>query len=82
MSVCGVKSGLEWLMPIFLIVSAVFWFASAWIGRNSFLHTPIGKLERAFTWQARLNAVAALTAGLTAVVQLIIWYMPVCRSFS
>jgi hypothetical protein len=73
---CHLKEGLEFLMPLFAVAAAIFWFASAGIGFRLF--------ERYLKWQASsFNAVAALCAGIAALIQLAITYfLPLCRAFA
>jgi hypothetical protein len=64
------------------LFAAGFWFWASWVGRGSFLNTPLMHLDRTMTLQARYNAIAAFCAGLSAVLQLIVLKMPVCRAFA
>ncbi len=81
MSVCDLKTALEWIGAVLAIGAAAFWFRASWIGRGSFLNTPMAHLDRIMTLQARYNAVAAFCAGISAVLQLTVLQMPVCRAF-
>jgi hypothetical protein len=82
MEICDVKTALEWSSAGSAAFAALFWFYASWIGRGSFLNTPMAHLDRIMTLQARYNAVAAFCAGVSAVLQLIVLRMPVCRAFS
>jgi hypothetical protein len=65
------------------LAAAAFWFYASWISRGTFTKTIIDELDRIFQRQAQCNAIAALCAGLAAMLQIIVvWFMPVCRAFA
>ena len=82
MSICGLKTALEILTALAAVGAAAFWFYASWIARGSFLDTAIKEFDRVQTLQARYNASAALCAGASALLQLAVTQMPVCRAFS
>jgi hypothetical protein len=83
MTICDVKTGCEILSAVLAFLAAGFWFYSSWIARGSFLQTVIAEYDRVVTAQARYNAIAALCAGLAAILQIIVvGFMPVCRAFA
>jgi hypothetical protein len=80
-TICDIKSICEALSGLGALSAAGFWFYASWISRRSFLNTPIIELDRMLGLQARYNAVAALSAGIAALLQLAVWETPVCRAF-
>jgi hypothetical protein len=68
MTICEWKTVVEGTEPVALIVSAIFWFRFAWVGRGSFLQTSIGNFENILKMQTHSNAIAAITAGIAAVL--------------
>jgi hypothetical protein len=82
LSVCDLKTALEWVSTLAAFGAAGFWFYASWIGRGSFLNTPMAHLDRSMTLQARYNAAAAFCAGVSALLHLATLQMPVCRAFS
>jgi hypothetical protein len=81
MSICTVKPWFEVLVAVLALGAAGWWFAASWIARGSFLQTVIAEFDRIQRLQARFNAIAAACAGLSALLQLAIANMPVCRAF-
>jgi hypothetical protein len=82
MEICDVKHLLEVSTAVLAFIAAVSWFLAAWAGWFSYVHTPIGLIERYVRWQALFNAIAAMCAGAAALMQLTVSaYMPVCRAF-
>jgi hypothetical protein len=82
MNICTLKSLCEVLVPLFAIVSAVLWLTAAWTSRVSFFSIPMSQLDRAARRQAQFNGLAALCAGIAALLQFTITLMPVCRAFA
>jgi hypothetical protein len=81
MNICTVKGAFEVLVALFALGAAGWWFAASWIARGSFLETVIAEFDHIQRLQARYNAIAASCAGVAALLQLGIAYMPVCRAF-
>ena len=79
---CDAKLACEIASAILAFVAAVFWFYASWIARGTFTQTPIVDLDGIFSGQARNNAIAAFCAGLAAILQIVTWFMPVCRAFA
>jgi hypothetical protein len=82
MKVCNFKTLAEVLSVLAAFGAAGLWFYASWIARASFLSTPIRDLDRVMTLQARYNAAAAFCAGVSALLQMAVLQMPVCRAFS
>src|SRR5258708_19175509 len=82
MNICDVKTLAEILGVVAAFGAAGLWFYASWIARASFLSTPIRDLDRMMTLQARYNAAAAFCAAASALLQLAVLQMPVCRAFS
>jgi hypothetical protein len=82
MDTCVVKSVFEFFGAAFALGAAGSWFGASWIARGSMLNTAIQAYDRILMLQARYNAIAALCAGVAAVLQLIVLWMPVCRAFA
>ncbi len=80
--ICQIKTGTEIASAILALGAAGFWFHASWIGRGTFTQTPFADLDRIFTLQARSNAIAAFCAGVSALLVIAIWFMPVCRAFA
>jgi hypothetical protein len=74
---CDAKLACEIASAILAFVAAVFWFYASWIARGTFTQT-----DEIFSGQARNNAIAAFCAGLAAILQIVTWFMPVCRAFA
>jgi hypothetical protein len=81
MDICVLKHVFEILVAIFSLGAAGFWFGAAWVSRVSIFGDPMRLVEIAGRRQALLNGVAASCAGIAALLQLIITWMPVCRAF-
>jgi hypothetical protein len=73
-----VKSLCEISSALFAFGAAGSWFYASWISRGSFMRTPLDRLDRHMTLQARYNAIAAACAGLAALLQIVVTKMPVC----
>ena len=80
-TICTLKGVFEVLVPVLSLGAAGWWFAASWIVRGSFLETVIVDFDRKQRLQARYNAIAASCAGLAAILQIAVTYMPVCRAF-
>jgi hypothetical protein len=74
--VCDIKFGLEIISAVSAFAAAIFWFYASWIGFNTSID------DKITVKQARLNAKAALCAGIAAFSQLVVNFMPVCRAFA
>jgi hypothetical protein len=75
MIICGAKFSLEIISAVSAFAAAIFWFYASWIGLNTSI------TDKTTVKQARLNAKAALCAGIAALSQLVVNFMPVCRAF-
>jgi hypothetical protein len=82
MDICALKSVFEVLAAVFSIGAAGFWFGAAWASRGSFRDTPMVRLDQAGKQQTLFNGIAASCAGIAALLQLTITWMPVCRAFA
>jgi hypothetical protein len=69
-TICNIKTDFKVAIPIFAFIAAAFWFYASWIGRGSFMNTPMAKFERNLMLQARCNAIAAAAAGIAALLNL------------
>jgi len=78
---CLIKSICEWIGAGFAFGAAGFWFYASWIARKSMLQSIMAEYDRTLVLQARYNAIAALCAGLAALLQIAILNLPVCRAF-
>ena len=78
---CDLKFGLEWASAAFALSAVLFWLASAWSGFDAFKPKPINVENPMIRIQARRNAIAAASAGVSAACQLITLWLPVCRAF-
>jgi MFS-type transporter involved in bile tolerance (Atg22 family) len=67
MNVCGAKIILGVVAGLFALSAAGFWFIASWKGFRNDLAT-----------QSRLNATAALCAGLAAILQIPLAWLPSC----
>ena len=77
---CTLKSWADLGEGLFGIAAAGFWFWS--VGVHWFLSTEtMGDLARNTRLSSKLNAFAALFAGLVALLQVFIHYAPACRDF-
>jgi hypothetical protein len=78
--VCELKTALEVLTALLAIAAAGWWFAAAWVSRSP---PTWDSLDRVARLQAIFNGIAALCAGVAAILQLITTaFMPVCRAFA
>jgi hypothetical protein len=81
MNPCEIKDVLGFVGASGALLAAGFWFYASWVGRFTFTETPMGLVNRHLNAQARFNALAAFCAGIAALCQLTITYLPVCRAF-
>jgi hypothetical protein len=81
-TICQHVLALQWTSAGSAFVAAGLWFAASWAGlRNKqFLATEIAGVDRVPRLQSKLNAFAAMAAGLAAVVQADLTKMPVWAS--
>ena len=78
---CWWRPILEMLQGPIGLGAAFLWFLAAWNGRKSILGVRLLELDRSFQKQARLNAWAALLTAITALLQVVLFYLPPCRDF-
>jgi hypothetical protein len=77
--VCQLKTMFEVLTAVLAIGAAGWWFAAAWVSRQPPTWASLDTVARK---QAIYNGIAAMCAGLAAILQLVTTaFMPVCRAF-
>jgi hypothetical protein len=78
--ICEIKTAFEVLTALLAIAAAGWWFAAAWVSRSAPTWDSLNRVARL---QATYNGIAALCAGLAAILQLITTaFTPVCRAFA
>jgi hypothetical protein len=83
MTICVFKHGCEIASAVLAFAAAASWFYASWIGRASFLKTAIDDFDQILRAQARYNSIAALCAGVAALLQIwTIGFAPACRAFA
>jgi hypothetical protein len=60
---------LQLLSAVLALTAAVFWLLSAKVSLPSFLDTPMNELFKPFQKASKLSAYAAVSAGLSALLQ-------------
>jgi hypothetical protein len=78
MNICDVKVLFGAIATIFALAAAVLWFIASWRGRGSFSHDLSAEILRDLKIQSRFNAAAAFCAGVAAMLQIPLVYMPTC----
>ena len=80
-TICTLKSWAEFGEGGFGFLAAAFWFYASWQGRVSFFDTPMNQFDTGLRSQSRNNAIAAFCAGIVALLQIFVFYAPLCKDF-
>ncbi len=78
MSICDVKDILNIFIGPFAIAAAGFWLAVAWKSRVPFADKHWEEIKKDIRQVAIGNGIAAACAAVSAILQTIVAYMPVC----
>ena len=79
--ICTLKSYGEFGEGVFGILAALFWFWSSAISWSVFSRPQVGDKSRNARLNNVYNAIAALFAGIAALLQVFVFYSPACRDF-
>jgi nitric oxide reductase large subunit len=82
LGVCDLRTTLIFLEAPSGLLAAGFWFYASWISWGLFRAPKVGDFNKNTRQNYIYNAIAALLAGIAAMLQRVVFYMPSCKDFS